>query len=543
VPFFYVLFYKPLSGLLTQIPQARRMEQVLRFLTAGRYGEAVAAARALLADSQVPMDPDLHTLYGLALGGSGDLPAAVAELSKVARLRPDEPHPCLDLLPILRGAGRDRDIAPCLLATLAATPRAPLVALALARHYRESGEVRQALDLARHAVTLSPGFAEGHRLLAWVLADLGDLAASAVHSGRAVTLDPDDAAAWSNLGVALTDLGRHAEGEDAHREALRLAPEQPRVRVNRAVNLLAQGRLAEAWPDYEWRLRLPGHTALPIDRLLPDLASGVCLRGKTILITHEDGFGDTIQFARFAPLLADLGARVLAHAPAALERLFQTLDPRITVLPSSAALPIFDYHCPYTSLPRAFGVSLTSIPAAPYLFADPANAARWRDQSPRIDRKIGLVWAGQARPWLEGYGALDGRRSMRLEDLAPLATVPGICWVSLQKGPAAEEIAAASEFRRQHTAIWHPMKQVQDFADTAAIIDGLDAVISVDTSVAHLAGAMGKPVFLLDRFDTCWRWLRERSDNPWYPSLTIFRQQKLGDWTGPIALIRQILSS
>jgi len=523
------------------------MEQILRLLAARRYPEVARLARARLAAGGDQADPDLRTVYGLALGGCGELTAALAELHQVALLCPHEPHPGLDLLPILRAAGRERDIEPCLLAALANRPHAALVALALARFYREAGRPREALPMARQAVDLSPESGEAQRTIAWILADLGDLAASVWHSRRAVALDPADAAAWSNLGVALTDLGRHEEGEQAHDRALGLAADQPRIRVNRAVNLLAQGRMAEGWADYEWRLRLPGHTGLPADRLLPDLSTGVALAGRTILITHEDGLGDTIQFARFVPLLADTGARILAHAPPALERLFRTLDRRITVLPGTAALPEFDYHCPYTSLPRAFGVGLTSIPAAPYLFADSALATVWRERlrhaSGSAVRRIGLVWAGQARPWLEGYGALDGRRSMLLADFAPLAAVPGIVWVSLQKSAADREFVLELDlFRRQHgVAICDPMGEVRDFADTAAIIDGLDGVISVDTSVAHLAAAMGKPVFLLDRFDTCWRWLRDRTDNPWYPSVTIFRQERIGDWSRPMGLIARTM--
>jgi Flp pilus assembly protein TadD len=508
------------------------MEPEIQLLAAGRFREAALAASAGNLD-----DPDRRTIYGLALGGCGDFAGSFAQLQRVAEIRPTEPHPCLDLLPILRDCGREDQIEPWLLAVLRARPASPLVALELARHYRAEGCMARARELARHALALTPRSAEAHRLMAWILADLGDLAASAEHSGQAVALDPGDAAAWSNLGVALTDLGRHQEGEHAHKQALALAPGSPRIRVNRAVNLLAQGRMEEAWEDYEWRLRLPGHTGLPPGQLLPALAPGGRLDGRTILLTHEDGFGDTLQFARFAPLLAQLGATVLAHAPPPLERLLGSLGHGITILPSSAKLPAFDYHCPYTSLPRAFGVGLGTIPAAPYLFADPALAAHWRALLPAADRKIGLVWAGQARPWLEGYGPLDGRRSMRLNDFAPLGAITGITWISLQKSSAGGELDRPPAGIELHDA----MPQVHDFADTAAIIAALDAVISVDTSVAHLAGAMGKPVLLLDRFDTCWRWLRLRRDNPWYPSLTIFRQNRIGDWRAPVDQIADYL--
>ncbi len=517
------------------------MEQIRQWLESGRWNDARSALQAAMVNERAA-DPDLGTLLGLALGGGGDMAGAMAQLHKVAEQCPDEPHPCLDLLPILQAQGRTDEIAPLLLEVLVRRPRTPLVALELARHYRASGKMRDALRWAWHAAGLQPQWGEARRLLAWILADLGDLAGSVTYSRQAVALDPYDAAAWSNLGVALTDLGRHDEGEMAHDRALALAPDQPRIRVNRAVNLLAQGRMREAWADYEWRLRLPGHTGLPMEQLLPDLDRGVDLRGKRVLLTHEDGLGDTIQFARFAPLLAARGAQVLAHAPPPLERLLRSLGSGITILPGSAALPAFDYHCPYTSLPRAFGVTIFNIPATPYLFAEPALVARWQTALPAGGFKVGLVWAGQARPWLEGYGPLDGRRSMRLADLAPLMQRTGVQWVSLQKGVAAEELTEQG-WRNDWPqgsggfSICDPMPQVQDFADTAAIVAQLDAVVTVDTSVAHLAGAMGKTVLLLDRFDTCWRWLRNRNDSPWYDKTRIFRQDHLGDWSGPVAQI------
>lgn len=476
---------------------------------------------------------DELVLRGLQFAAAGDWAGALPLLLQAGRLRPDEPHPCLDLL---QRQGDHYAIEQTLRAALADRPRAPLVALQLARLQREQGRVGEALDLARRVVAWRPDWPDGHRFLAWVLGDLGELAESAAASQAALQLDPNDAAAWTNLGVALTHLGRHAAGEAAHNRALQLAPGQPRVRVNRAWNLLAQGRLQEGWQDYEWRLNLPGHSVLPRALLLPDLASGVAIAGKTILITHEDGLGDTIQFARFVPLLRDRGARVLAHVPPPLERLFRTLGHGITLLPSSAPVPAFDYHCPYTSLPRVFGVSLDSIPNAPYLAAEPELVRHWAQKLPP-GRRIGLVWAGQARPWVDGFGPLNGRRSMALARLAPLGRVAGVSWISLQKGPAAHEL----ENIPPDLVIHDPMIHVNCLADTAAILASLEAVVSVDTSVAHLAGATGIKVYLLDRFDSCWRWLRNRNDSPWYPSLAIYRQTKIGDWTQPIdSVVREL---
>ena len=510
----------------------------MRWVEAGRWREAgVAAAEVAGAPGY---SADARALLGRALWGAGMADAALGQWELAVEQRPGEAHPALDMLPLLEREGREAEIPALLLAVLARRPGSPLVALTLARHYRALNRPREALPLALHARRLRPDWAEAARLLGWVYGDLGDLEESAAQSRAAVGLDPLDAAAWSNLGVALTDLGRHAEGEAAHEEALRLAPGAPRVRVNRAVNLLCQGRLAEAWADYEWRLEFPGHSGLSRARLLPDLDQRVDLRGKTVLLTHEEGLGDTIQFARFAPLLAARGARVLAHAPVALERLLRSLPGGITVVPGAAAVPEFDYHCPYSSLPRAFGVSLETIPPAPYLFAEAGLIEAWRGRlrwgQGLRGLRAGLVWAGQARPWVEGFGPLDGRRSMRLGDLRPLAAVPGVEWVSLQKGIEARQLGEAG------FPALDPMDEVADFADTAAIVAQLDVVVSVDTSVAHLAGAMGKRVLLLDRYDTCWRWLRGREDSPWYENLRIFRQERVGDWAGPVERVGAVLA-
>jgi len=274
-----------------------------------------------------------------------------------------------------------------------------------------------------------------------------------------------------------------------------------------------------------------GAASLPLEFLLPALREAGDLAGRTILLTHEEGFGDTIQFLRYAPLLAGRGARVLAWVPGPLVRLVRGAAGIDAVITGDGAPPPFDFHCPFVSLPRAFESSPATVPAAPYLSASPALAAEWALHLPATGIRVGLAWAGQARPWLPGFSLVDRRRSASLEAFAPLATVPDVKLVSLQKGPAQEQARLAPEGMR----LCDPMALAEDFADTAAIIANLDLVVSVDTAVVHLAGAMGKPVFLLDRYDNCWRWLSRRADSPWYPSLTIFRQERLGDWSAPMA--------
>jgi hypothetical protein len=344
---------------------------------------------------------------------------------------------------------------------------------------------------------------------------------------QVVAQAPEQAAGWANLGAMLKVERRFDAALKAYDRAVALEPENARIRVNRTVARLHAGRLREAWPEFEWRLALPEHLGVKADRLMPALSHLGELRGRTILVTHEDGFGDTLQFMRYVPLLADRGARVLAWVPTPLARIVATVRGVAGVLSGDMALPSCDYHCPFVSLPRVFETSLATIPdTVPYVSVDQALARRWAERLPRDGLRVGLVWAGQVRPYLPGFDVVDARRSTNLATLAPLGEIPGARFVSLQMGPAAEQVRDPPA----GLVPCDPMGEVTDFADTAAIIANLDVVVSVDTSIVHLAGAMGKPVLLLDRYDNCWRWLSGRTDSPWYPTLRIFRQQRLGEW-------------
>jgi hypothetical protein len=245
-----------------------------------------------------------------------------------------------------------------------------------------------------------------------------------------------------------------------------------------------------------------------------------------VLLLHEEGFGDTLQFVRYANLLASRGARVTLCVPQELVRLVRGVAGVAEVATRAEDLPAADYVCPFFSLPRAFATTLRTIPAQiPYLRPNPEDVARWRVMLPWSGTRklrVGLVWAGQARPWLPGFAAVDRRRGVPPAAFAALAG-PGRQFVSLQKGGAADALPSAL---RLHD----PMPEVTDFADTAAVIAQLDVVVSVDTSVVHLAGGMGKTVLMLDRFDACWRWLSGRRDSPWYPGLRIFRQSSPCVW-------------
>lgn len=306
------------------------------------------------------------------------------------------------------------------------------------------------------------------------------------------------------------------------------APRDIRAQFNLGLIKLALGQFEEGWEHYEARLKIPGfdvHTGFP-----QPFWDGGDLSGMTLLVHAEQGLGDVIQFARYLPLLKGRAKRVLFAVPASLRTLFKDLAGVDELLTGEGAPPHFDCHCPLLSLPRLFRTRLDSIPAdLPYLRADGTRVSDMGRRFPWLKEpgpKVGLVWAGRARPNNPDAMRMDGRRSLRLADLASLAKCPSVRLVSLQEGPAALQAQSPPD----GMVLLDPMPQVGDFADTAAIIAHLDLVVSVDTAVAHLAGALGKPVWILSRFDACWRWLKDRDDSPWYPDARLFRQTRPGEW-------------
>ena len=347
----------------------------------------------------------------------------------------------------------------------------------------------------------------------------------------ALALRPTDADALNNRATALLAIGRYAEARTSFDLVLAVDPNMVGAHVNRAYCLLAQGNLARGWAEQEWRWRLPNFREARRELPQPRWEGGPEIDGKTILLWPEQGLGDALQFCRYVKLV---GARatVVLEAPQPLVRLLCSLPGGGQIIVAGQTPPQFDLHCPLMSLPRAFRTDLATIPnETPYLEANPAEVTAWRRRLAGLTGlRVGLVWAGGRRDFDPTLRAADQRRSLPLAQLAPLARLRGIDLVSLQKGDAASQARTLPPGMVIHD--W--TDRLRDFADTAALIEALDLVISVDTSVVHLAGALGKPVWVLNRFDACWRWLGDREDSPWYPSARLFRQTSPGDWTGLI---------
>lgn len=389
----------------------------------------------------------------------------------------------------------------------------------------------------RRALTLDPSDAGLHANVGSVRRLLGD-PRSDRHTRLAVVLQPDSANSHFNLGVQRMHAGHIAEAVMSYRKAVTLCPDFVDAHWNLSLALLANGCMTEGWQEYEWRLR---RRETPKHSFPQPQWRGEEISNRTILLYAEQGHGDTLQFVRYAPLVAAQGARVLLVCQPALQRLLSNISEVDGVYVSGDCVPAFDFHCPLMSLPVAFRTDLQTIPAkVPYLHADPALLSTWEGHFTGDSRlRVGLVWAGDPRPADHSVNLIDRRRSLPLSILAPLGQCKDVMFVSLQKGHAAEQIRTICP----NLIALDLMDRVHDFADTAALISNLDLVIAVDTAVAHLAGALGKPVWVLSRFDACWRWLRDRDDSLWYPTMRLFRQEQPGAWQPVVERVRHALST
>jgi tetratricopeptide (TPR) repeat protein len=397
----------------------------------------------------------------------------------------------------------------------------------LQQFQRRLGEAEASFQ---RAIELDPELAGAWCELGNIYTETGQDTKAELALLRAIALQPDHADAFNGLGNLLKIRQRPVDAELVYRRAIALQPEFAEARINLATLLFSQGRFGEGWPFYAIR-----RIATKPPPIVATFWQGEALAGRSILIWPEQGHGDQIQFSRYAPLLKQLGAKyvTLACRPA-LKPLLQTLDDVDMVISSEEQPLPHDLWTLPLSLPGAWTHDIDSIPAKlPYLAALPSRIERWRHLLPNIDRRVGLVWKGSTEH------ANDSRRSLpNLGTLAPLWKVPGVTFISLQKGEDEAKRYSANQ------PLLHLGSDLEDFADSAAIIEQLDLVICVDTAIAHLAGALGKPCWvLLSAVGTDWRWLTERTDSPWYPGvLRLFRQQPGDDWQPLIAQVANALN-
>jgi hypothetical protein len=396
--------------------------------------------------------------------------------------------------------------------------------------FKETHRLEEAEKFYRQAIRIQPRYPDAYINLGNLLKETQRFEEAEASYRKAIAISPGFSISYYNLGSLLVSRKRLEEGEAAYRQAIAHRPDYADAAWNLSLLLLSQGRYQEGWPLHEARYA-PGFThtnTIAPPGLFPQW-QGQPLTGKSIFVLPEQGLGDQIQFIRYLPLLKEMGTTAITIAcPPPLKPLLETLPGTDAVITNGEAFSDHDYWTFPLSLPGLCGTTLDSIPAQlPYLSADPARIQSWRPRLPSSGLRVGLVWKGSAGHKNDKHRSLPG-----LEALAPLWSIPGISFVSLQKGQAEDE----ARHPPANQPLLHLGSDIQDFADSAAIISQLDLLISVDTAAAHLAGALGKPCWvLLSAVGTDWRWMHDRTDSPWYPQvMRLFRQQQADDWQSVI---------
>ena len=403
--------------------------------------------------------------------------------------------------------------------------------------------LEEALASFDRALALRPDYVEAHHNRGNTLKGLRRFEEALASYDRALALQPNLPEALSNRGLTLRELQRFEEALASYDRAVKLRPDFAEAHNNEAWCRLLIGDFDRGWEKNEWRWKTEQLKNARRNFTQPLWRGSNEIAGKTILLHAEQGFGDTIQFCRYVPLVLKCGARVVLEVPKPLHALMSTLPGDAQIVSRGDPLPEFEYQCPLMSLPLAFKTTLSNIPAnIPYLKTIPDKSHFWRRKLGASDKlRVGLVWSGGFRPNQPELWHVNQRRNIPLAKFAPLKHTD-IEFYSLQKGqPAETELAEMIRHKWDGPHIVDFTSLLNDFSDTAALVENLDLVISVDTSAAHLAGAIGKPAWILNRFDTDWRWLLDRTDSPWYPTVKLYRQETVGNWDVVIQRIKDDL--
>jgi tetratricopeptide (TPR) repeat protein len=503
-----------------------------------------AEARLNEAIQSHPSDTRLRAALAVVLRASGNIDQAIASWRTAIALEPHSAEAHYDLALTLESLGRITEAIPLLRRTIDLEPDFPDSYLHLAADLQQQAggaPAQEPIALCRRAVEIDPENPDAHQLLGAFLVGRRDLDEAERHLLEAIRLadDAEDPGAmrrvtYGNLGVAYACRNRFDEALKAYGRVLELDPSNAEAHWNRSQLLLTLGDFRRGWEEYEWRWHCEPQKSARRQLNVPEWNGGDP-DGRTILVHAEQGLGDTIQFCRYVPLLAARGARVLFLCPSELRTLMASLQGVSELLGDASALPTFDLHAPLLSLPRLFGtMSNAQLPErTPYLHADPQRVEEWKQRLGKVRCfRVGFVWAGNP-----GH-VNDAARSLALAQFAPLAVLcDKVQFLSLQKGPRAAQTASAP------LPLTDLAPELHDFADTAALLQHLDLLITADTAAAHLAGALGRPVWCLIPFRPDWRWQIGRDDSPWYPTMRLFRQPTIGDWASVIERITRELAS
>jgi tetratricopeptide (TPR) repeat protein len=516
-----------------------------------------------------PSFAEAHCNLGLALQGKGLLAEAIESYQKAIEFKPSFAEAHCNLGYALQEKGQPDEAAAYFLKAIEMNPYLTKAYYNLGITLQKKGRMDEAIAYYQKAIEFDPFSAEAYCNLGAAVLEKGqfdrvitycrkaieldpcsaqaycNLGAAVLEKGRtdeaiasyqkAIEFDPFFAQAYCNLGYALKEKGQFAEAATHYQKALELNPGSETANYNMSLILLLTGNFEQGWEKYEWRWKAKDFIKMncfhqPVDFSQPMLY-GIDVEGLTILIYAEQGFGDAIQFIRYVPELAQRGANVIIECQRELVSLLKNIDGVKHVVAQGDSLPHFDMHCPLLSLPFIFRTTLGSIPAkVPYVQANASLVQKWRDKlgNDHAQLKIGLSWAG--KPTHKN----DRNRSCSLEVFSPLAELGDISFYSLQKGGAAEQAKNPPPGMK----LVDYTEEISDFSDTAALMENLDLIISVDTSIVHLAGALGKRVWTMVPFVPDWRWMLDREDSPWYPTMRLFRQPLPGDWKSVIGKMK-----
>jgi len=506
-------------------------ETLQRAISAFQSGNLAEAERLCgLVVQADPRQPDAFNLLGALAMQRGNAQAALEHFTRAAELQPRFPEAHSNRGVALQALERWDEALACYRRALEIEPRHVDALYNRGVVLGKLERWNEALESYERVLRARPDHARAWSNRGNVLQILDRWPEALQSYERALQLRGEHAELLVNRGIALLELARYREALQSFERAAVLDPQHREAQWCRAMTLLSLGDYAKGWKLYEWRWQRKDAPPQRHAGSAPWLGE-TPIAGKTILLHADEGFGDAIHMARYAPLVEARGARVLLEVYPPLARLMTTLSPSIEVFAHGAVLPSFDTHCPLGSLPRALGSTLDTLPAQPYLRALPAEVTAWAGKlGERRRPRVGLAWSGNAAH------ERDRQRSLAFERLLPLLE-EDFEFHGLQKElrPADREVIA----RDGRLRLWN--EELRDFADTAALVANLDLVISVDTSVAHLAGALGKPTWILLAHIADQRWLLERTDSPWYPSARLFRQKSRGDWIPVIAEARAAL--
>jgi tetratricopeptide (TPR) repeat protein len=518
---------------------ADELNHVVAHRAAGLYRASINLIREnklndalALTDKAISIKPDFPDAVfnqGYIFKLMGNHKASEESFRRFIELKPDHAEAYLGLGLALQEQGKPKEASEQYQRVLSLNPNHTEAHLALGNALKELGRIEESLESYQQTLRINPNHVEGWKGFGMALKEQGKMQQALTCYEKALSLDPKNIETWISIGNLKKAMGDLSGSIDTYRQTIQLKPDEGRVHSFLALALLLRGEFDEGWKEYEWRWEIEPLSVAKRHYSAPRW-SGEPLNGKRIFLYGEQGFGDILQFVRYALVLKNMGARIFLECYQELLPLVSRMSIIDAVVVPNHQIPAFDYHCPLMSLPYIFKTRLESIPApVPYLFASPEAVGCWQNRLKTDKFKVGIIWAGNPSH------KKDRERSIPLCQLAPILKTPGVQFFSLQVGGRAKDIQESCAFGD----IVDLSPELKDFDDTAAVMSALDLIISVDTASAHLAGALGRPVWIMLQFSPDFRWLWGREDSPWYPSARLFRQPEHNCWE---AVIRQIAS-